>query len=271
MAQPPPLGRDGDGRTRVRYNRQLLLHEPKRSQVLALQEVRQYGADSFGDPEYVSLYGLTPTAWYARGVRILGRTAVECTRDRLGDLIGRDIADIARTAFDTKASVVIDLFAGSANTLYWIRRHLPRSRAVGFELDDAVNEASQRNLSILDLDFELVHVDYEAGLRTLAVAEDELLVVFVAPPWGDALDEAMGLDLGRTSPPVTEIIDLLMATFGRHRLLLATQIYESVVPNSLEEVRARFDWSAVKIYEIDAPGHNHGLVLGTVRWQPPTG
>jgi hypothetical protein len=58
MAHPPPPGRDGDGRTRVRYNRQLLLREPKRSQVLALQEVQQYGADSFGDPEYVSLYGL---------------------------------------------------------------------------------------------------------------------------------------------------------------------------------------------------------------------
>ena len=52
-----------------------------RSQVLALSEVQQYGSDSFADPEYVSLYGLAPTAWYARGVRILGRTAVECTRD----------------------------------------------------------------------------------------------------------------------------------------------------------------------------------------------
>jgi hypothetical protein len=142
---------------------------------------------------------------------------------------------------------------------------------VGFELDDAVYEASQRNLSLLDLDLELVHVDYEAGLRTLAVAEDELLLVFVAPPWGDALDETTGLHLGRTSPPVTEIIDLLTAIFGRHRLLLATQIYESVVPSSLEEVRARFEWSAVTIYEIDVPGHNQGLVLGTIRWQPPTG
>jgi hypothetical protein len=255
----------------VRYDRQLLLGEPKRSQVLALQEVQQYGADSFGDPEYVSLYGLTPPAWYARGVRILGRTAVECTRDHLGDLIGRDIADIALTAFDSKASVVIDPFAGSANTLHWIQRHLPGSRAVGFELDEAVYEASRRNLSILSLDLELLQVDYETALRALAVAEDALLVVFVAPPWGDALDEATGLDLGRTSPPVTEIIDLLTATFGRHRLLLATQIYESVVPCSLEEVRARFDWSAVKIYEIDAPGNSLGLVLGTVRWQPPTG
>jgi hypothetical protein len=149
----------------VRYDRQLLLREPKRSQVLALREVQQYGGDSFGDPDYVSLYGLTPTAWYARGVRILGRTAVECTRDRLGDLIGRDIAAIALTAPDINASVVIDPFAGSANTLHWIRRHLPGSRAVGFELDEAVHEASRRNLSILSLDLELLQVDYGTGLR----------------------------------------------------------------------------------------------------------
>ena len=165
--------------------------------------------------------------------------------------------------------MVIDPFAGSANTLYWIRRHLRGSRGVAFELDDAVFEASRRNLSILSLDLELLHVDYEAGLRALAVAEDALLIVFVAPPWGDALTEASGLDLRRTTPPVTEIIDLIAATFPRHRLLLATQIYETVDRSSVRDVIARFRWSAVKMYEIDAPGQNHGLVLGTIRWQPP--
>jgi hypothetical protein len=270
MAQPPRLRRRDDVRTRVRFDRQLLLREPKRSQVLALREVQQYGADSFGDPEYVSLYGLKPAAWYARGVRILGRTAVECTRDRLGDLIGRDVAALAHAAPDTNASVIIDPFAGSANTLHWIQRHLPGSRAVGFELDEAVYEASRRNVSILSLDLELLQVDYETGLRALAVAEDALLVVFVAPPWGDALDEATGLDLRRTSPPVTEVIDLITATLPRQRLLLAAQIYESTDPRSLEHVTARFERSLVKIYEIDAPGQNHGLVLGTIRWQPST-
>jgi hypothetical protein len=86
----------------------------------------------------------------------------------------------------------------------------------------------------------------------------------------DALDEATGLDLRRTSPSVTEVIDLLTATLPRQRLLLAAQIYESTDPRSLEHVTARFEWSLVKIYEIDAPGQNHGLVLGTIRWQPST-
>jgi hypothetical protein len=59
------------------YGRWFLLGE-KRKELLALWEVQQYGRDSFGDSDYVSLYGLKPADWYARGVRILGRTAVEC-------------------------------------------------------------------------------------------------------------------------------------------------------------------------------------------------
>jgi len=35
------------------YDRALLLHGPKRDKVLTLEEVRQYGIDSFSDPEYV--------------------------------------------------------------------------------------------------------------------------------------------------------------------------------------------------------------------------
>src|SRR5580700_9410451 len=74
------------------YDRALLLHGPKRDEVLTLKEVRQYGIDSFSDPDYVRIYGMAPTAWYGQGIRLLGRTAVECTRDALGDRIARDIA-----------------------------------------------------------------------------------------------------------------------------------------------------------------------------------
>ena len=89
----------GDGpSSQVRtYDRALLLGE-KRNDVLDLAEVLSYGSDTFGDPDYVSIYGLKPADWYARGVRLLGRTTVECTRDRFADLIGRDVAAIARAA-----------------------------------------------------------------------------------------------------------------------------------------------------------------------------
>jgi hypothetical protein len=42
------------------YDRAFLLHGPKRNEVLTLEEVGQYGTDSFSDPDYVSLYGLKP-------------------------------------------------------------------------------------------------------------------------------------------------------------------------------------------------------------------
>ena len=77
------------------YDRALLLHGPKRDEVLTLEEVRQYGIDSFSDSDYVQIYGMAPTVWYRRGIRLLGRTAVECTRDSLANRIGRDIAGIS--------------------------------------------------------------------------------------------------------------------------------------------------------------------------------
>jgi hypothetical protein len=77
---------------RQQYDRELLLFGAKRNAVLELSEVQRYGLDSYGDTDYVSIYGLKPADWYGRGIRLLARTAVECTRDRLADLIGRDVA-----------------------------------------------------------------------------------------------------------------------------------------------------------------------------------
>lgn len=35
-------------------------------------EVQRYGTDSFGDPDYVSIFGMRPRDWHARGIRLLG-------------------------------------------------------------------------------------------------------------------------------------------------------------------------------------------------------
>ena len=241
------------------YDRWFLLGE-KRNEQLSLPDVTQYGLDSFGDPDYVSIYGLKPGDWYARGVRILGRTAVECTRDRLASLIGRDIAAAAH-ALSGAPPLVIDLFAGSANTLYWIRRRVGAYRAVGFELDDAVFALTRANLSVVSPGVDLVHDSYDRGLRTLGEPDEDLVIVFVAPPWGRALGEESGLDLRRTEPPVAEVIDVTTAALGQRKLLFAVQVYETVESSSLAEVAARFSWSAMKVYDINAPGQNHGLLL----------
>ena len=249
------------------FDRWLLLGE-KRNEVLGLAEVQGYGSHTFGDPDYVSIYGLTPTDWYGKGVRLLGRTTVECTRDLFADLIGRDVAAAARAAPGVRGSVVVDPFAGSGNTLYWLTRHVQPERSVGFELDDVVFALTRENLSIMGLGIEVLHEGYETGLAGLNVADDALVIVFVSPPWGAALDDESGLDLRRTTPPVGDIVAFAMDVFAQHKLLFAIQAYELVEAESLAALTLVFDWSAVNVYDINPHAKNPGLVLGAVGWTP---
>src|SRR4029077_21026945 len=110
------------------YDRELLLFGAKRNAVLELCEVQRYGRDSYGDTDYVSIYGMRPADWHAKGARLLGRTAVECTRDNLADAIAKDVAAIAARRPPKTRTFVVDLFAGSGNTLYWLLRRLPGAR-----------------------------------------------------------------------------------------------------------------------------------------------
>jgi len=142
--QSLPNERQNDARLPL-HDRTLLLHGSKRNEVLSLAEIEQYGLDSFADADYISIYGMKPRQWYGCGIRLLGRTVVECTRDALADRIGCDVASVAR-GMSLDHLVVIDPFAGSCNTLLWILRHLPNSEGVGFEADPQVFELTHRNL-----------------------------------------------------------------------------------------------------------------------------
>lgn len=110
-----------------------------------------------------------------------------------------DTAATASATPTTSASTVcgLDPFVGSGNTLFWLARRLEPRVAVGFELDDAVAEVTQRNVALLDLPIDVRPEPYERGIQEIRVDEDELVVVFVAPPWGLALGEDGELDLRR--------------------------------------------------------------------------
>jgi hypothetical protein len=250
------------------YDRQLLLSGAKRNAVLELWEVESYGTDSYNDADYVSIYGMRPANWYAKGVRLLGRTAVECTRDQLGDAIGKDVAAVATIATHMPRTLVVDLFAGSGNTLFWLTRYMPSARGLGFELDAGVFRLTQQNLATLALPIDILNTDYRSGMTDASVAADELLIAFIAPPWGDALDKTHGLDLRRTDPPILEIVDFLFNAFTQNRLLCAVQVYEAVNVESLAELKSRFDWSTLRVYALNAPGQNHGILVGSKRWSP---
>jgi hypothetical protein len=217
--QSLPNERQNDARLPL-HDRTLLLHGSKRNEVLSLAEIEQYGLDSFADADYISIYGMKPRQWYGCGIRLLGRTVVECTRDALADRIGCDVASVAR-GMSLDHLVVIDPFAGSCNTLLWILRHLPNSEGVGFEADPQVFELTHRNLAILSQRIELVHGSYARLLEECRIPEHRGIVAFIAPPWGTALDEMQGLDLCRTTPPISEIIEKLLGRFSKHKMLFA--------------------------------------------------
>jgi hypothetical protein len=211
---------------------------------------------------------MPPAQWYARGIRLLGRTAVECTRDALADLIGSDIAHLAARLQAATGFTVIDPFAGSCNTLYWILRDVRNSEGIACEFDPQVYDLTRRNIANLDCKIQLLHGDYRQLLQGRPFPAGHGLIVFVAPPWGTALDEAIGLDLRRTTPPITEISEDFVSIYPDRRMLFATQVYEKVNLSSLEELGKVLDWSDLRVYRINEQGRNHGILLGTKGWTP---
>jgi hypothetical protein len=74
--------------------------------------------------------------------------------------------------------------------------------------------------------------------------------------------------LRRTKPPITNIIDALERAYKDNPTLYVTQVHQTTDPTSLEDLKKRFAWSALRIYDINAEGMRHGVPLGTSRWKP---
>lgn len=250
------------------YDRRFLLTPEKRNQVMELWEVQKYGVDSFSDSGYVCIYGMTPVEWYGRQIRLLARTVVECVRDSLGELIGADVECIMHDVASGGQVIAFDPFAGSCNSLYWILRRLRNAKGIACELDTTIFEMTKRNLASLDVDIELVNCDYRHLLNHLRFPLDHFVVVYVAPPWGNALKELTGLDLRCTEPPVAEIVDDVERIYKEHRILWVIQVHQTVDPSSVAELESRFAWSLLRIYDINVEGMKHGVLLGTSRWKP---
>ena len=249
------------------YDRDFLLSPSKRNQIIELWEVEQFGRDSFGDPSAVSLYGMAPAQWHARGIRILSRTALEAVRDPLANRIGEDVARIAATAPPGSIVGVVDPFAGSCNGLFAILRHLPGANGIGFEFERAIFDMTTRNIASLNAPIRLVHGDYRVLLDRYRHPTGHRIVAFLAPPWADALSAETGLDLSRTKPPVGDIVDDFERVYPDAPILYVVEVHEHLVPESLAALRDRFDWSQLSTYDIAGPTGRHGVLLGTKRWQ----
>jgi len=249
-----------------KFDRDFLLSPEKRNQLIELWEVEKYGRDCFDDPDHVHLYGMAPNEWFARGVRILARTCLEAVKDPLGNKIGTDVAEVVARASSNRAIGVIDPFAGSCNGLYAILRHLPGAKGIGFEVESAVFDLTIRSIAHLNAPIELVRGSYKDLMGSRKHAADHLIVVFLGPPWGDALHPVTGLHLDRTKPPILEIVRDFEQIYGSQPVLYVTEVHEVNEPGALKAVEAAFDWTDLRIYDVNAPGLQHGILLGTRRW-----
>jgi hypothetical protein len=83
------------------------LHGSKRNEVLTLDAVQQYGIDSFADPDYVSLCGMTPTEWYAHS------------------LAGENRRGIGKNCLEDKASLSLIPLVCRSNAVFGITGSLP--------------------------------------------------------------------------------------------------------------------------------------------------
>src|SRR5215469_16578657 len=146
----------------------------------------------------------------------------------------------------------------------------PHSSCAGHRLrvDAGVFGITRQNIAALGLPIKIVNTDYHSGFSGVMVPPGRLLITFIAPPWGNALDRTSGLDLRRTMPPISEIVEFLLHRFSQSYVLCAIQVYEIVLPVSMIELRARFEWSTVQTYKLNVAGHNHGILLGSKGWAP---
>jgi hypothetical protein len=163
--------------------------------------------------------------------------------------------------------VILDPFAGSCNTLFWILQHLPNSEGIAFESDPQVFNLTRRNLAILN-QRTISHIAVmRNSSRSVACPRIEVSLPS-SPRRGALLDELQGLDLCRTAPAISEIIEELVLRFSKHKMISAIQVYEKVSAPSLNQIRTMLDWNALRIYDINEKGRNHGILLGSIGWAP---
>ena len=222
--------------------RRSFLNPPWNNKQLTFREVRRAGWALAGNPNDLRLFGLNPFVWYALGIRIRGRTAVEVTRDQHAQFLGQSVA---HTLADIGVSVsdVIDPFVGSGNLLFHVVRATKAKRAVGLDNSADVMSLTQRNFARLRsigwLKLDGLELHSENWKRSDFHLADRPTLVIVAPPWGDAFD-AKGLDLRKTAPPMGEVLKALSSKPGTAPLFAMLQTHPLIVTESVEELRKQY-------------------------------
>jgi hypothetical protein len=192
----------------------------------------------YGDSGLLRIYGLSIDDLTERGFGILGRTAVECCIDAYAE----DAANVALEAAEMEAlppqPLIVDLFSGSANLLYWTTFKFG-APGIGSEADPAVYQETFANLARLDLDARVIPGGFTELPGTREFREAAALVYLLDPPWGDAFDGVSGLDLGRTTPPVHEALEWAREHAGGRPCIALVKASEHGSEQSVRRLAAR--------------------------------
>lgn len=210
------------------------------------------------------LYGLSPSEYHARGIRIAGRTAIECCIDPQALTIARTVREVVRARFGAGRVGVVDLFAGSGNLMFQVSRLLAADWCVGLEMDPLVCALSRANLAILGHPATLECGSFQELLTPeLVPADDGLIVAIVAPPWGRAFSFEHGLDLRLTTPPVRDTLELLAARFPASTIVAVVQTHDKMAMDSFAELIAGREVHFSGIDETTG-GRNKGYLICSV-------
>jgi 16S rRNA G966 N2-methylase RsmD len=176
---------------------------PSRTRVLTAAELCEAGRLVYGDPNGLSLYGIPAPEMEAKGIRLLGRTTIECSVDAHAGAAARAVAAAHATFPAVEDAMIVDLFCGSGNLGHHLGERLGHP-VYASELDPVVYAATRNNLDRIGSTIDLYLTDYRDLIAQLpAIGPNDTYAI--EPPWGSALTTA-GLDLTRTTPPVPEIL-----------------------------------------------------------------
>lgn len=241
------------------YRNELL--GPKKGKVLDLDEVLRAGEKIFDDPNYIQLYGMLPQTYHEMGLRIAGRTAIECTVDRHAVSIANVVRKVMQQHFPEQRLTVVDLFTGSGNLLYHVAEITSASLAIGFESDSSVYNLTRTNFQKLGFQAIFKLGRFQTLFRPNLLPEDQPCIVIIDPPWDAGFSFDTGLDLGFTSPPVKDILNWVKNQLPHQETICVTKTYELLLEESVQEIASCYHICARGITADFPAGKNVGYLV----------
>jgi hypothetical protein len=75
------------------------------------------------------------------------------------------------------------------------------------------------------------------------------------------------VDLGRTKPPIAEIVDVFETVYPSNPIRFVIEVHERLAPRSLADLQAKLERPELNYDDIRGATGRQSVLLGTRRWQ----